>query len=261
MRQVSGEAMSFVWKQIQSATFPLILIAASIVSSGMPVYRYDFLLLVAILAQIGLIASKWETFREFAVTLVFHALGLALELFKVHHGSWEYPGESLTKIGGVPVYSGFMYASIASYVMQAKRRFCLEFENWPKTGLLAVLLTLVYLNFFTNRWILDCRFSILLFARTRVRFTTVQAANGTLATSRTMAMPLAFVFIGSFVWVTEHLCTFLGVWRYPDQHQVWTWVGISKLPSWWMMTIVGVSLVVKLAKLDAPVRNEARATS
>lgn len=44
---------------------------------------------------------------------MFHLIGLALEIFKVHMGSWSYPEEGYVKIFGVPLYSGFMYASVA----------------------------------------------------------------------------------------------------------------------------------------------------
>lgn len=51
--------------------------------------------------------------------LGFHLLGLALELFKVHQGSWVYPGEAVTKVGGVALFAGFMFAAVGSYICQA----------------------------------------------------------------------------------------------------------------------------------------------
>jgi uncharacterized membrane protein YoaT (DUF817 family) len=57
---------------------------------------------------------KLETIDELKVICLFHIIGLILELYKVHMGSWSYPEEGWSKIQGVPLYSGFMYASVAS---------------------------------------------------------------------------------------------------------------------------------------------------
>ena len=47
-------------------------------------------------------------------------------------GSWSYPEEAFSKIFGVPLYSGFMYASVASYICQSWRRLDLQIYDWPK---------------------------------------------------------------------------------------------------------------------------------
>ena len=54
-----------------------------------------------------------------------------MELFKVHKGSWSYPEEAYTKFFGVPLYSGFMYASVASYMCQAWHWFNLKIDKQP----------------------------------------------------------------------------------------------------------------------------------
>ena len=60
--------------------------------------RYDLLFIWAVLLQ---------------VILLFHIIGLCLELFKTHPaiGSWSYPEAGYLKIATVPLYSGFMYAA------------------------------------------------------------------------------------------------------------------------------------------------------
>src|SRR5215212_488637 len=73
---------------------------------------------------------RWETAREVAVIAGFHLVGLALELFKVRQGSWSYPDTGSASIGGVPLYSGFMYAAVGSYVCQAWRRFHLRITGY-----------------------------------------------------------------------------------------------------------------------------------
>lgn len=59
-------------------------------------------------------ALEIETRDEVLVIGVFHLLGLVMELFKIHIGSWSYPEFANSKLLGAPRYSGFMYASVAS---------------------------------------------------------------------------------------------------------------------------------------------------
>ena len=89
------------------------------------------MLISCIFMQVVMYSTGIETKDEVLVICIFHLLGLAMELFKVHIGSWSYPENAYTKIGGVPLYSGFMYASVASYMCQAWRRFDLKMLHWP----------------------------------------------------------------------------------------------------------------------------------
>jgi uncharacterized membrane protein YoaT (DUF817 family) len=73
-----------------------------------------------------------------------------MELFKVSIGSWSYPEFAYTKLAGVPLYSGFMYSSVASYLCQAWRRFDLQMINWPSHWPVRIVGVLIYINFFTN---------------------------------------------------------------------------------------------------------------
>ena len=92
----------------------------------MPVARYDALLIYVIVVQVAFVVLRLETWRELCVICAFHLIGLALEVFKVHAGSWSYPDAGAVRIAGVPVFSGFMYASVGSYICQAFRRFDLR---------------------------------------------------------------------------------------------------------------------------------------
>lgn len=95
------------------------------------VSRYDFILFICIFVQWLMLHFELESIDELKVIFVFHILGLILEIFKVYMGSWMYPEESLFKVCGVPLYSGFMYASVASYICQAWKRLDLRFIDWP----------------------------------------------------------------------------------------------------------------------------------
>src|SRR5690606_15973009 len=101
--------------------------------------RYDWLLIICLAMQVWMLRSGLETHDELKVITVFHLIGLALELFKVRMGSWSYPEEGWTKVGGVPLYSGFMYASVASYLCQAWRRMKVELVHWPPLWLVTPL--------------------------------------------------------------------------------------------------------------------------
>lgn len=55
------------------------------------IYRYDAILLVLLGVQYFMYRSGLETRDEIKVICLFHLIGLALELYKVHMGSWSYP--------------------------------------------------------------------------------------------------------------------------------------------------------------------------
>ena len=50
-------------------------------------------------------------------------VGTVMEMFKTGVGSWIYPEPSFFRIGGVPLFSGFMYAAVGSYIARAWRLF------------------------------------------------------------------------------------------------------------------------------------------
>src|SRR5205807_7840988 len=121
--------------------------------------RYDFLFLSAIAIQIVLIAVRLENWREVAVLSLFHLIGMGLELFKTSPAirSWSYPEPAFFHIRTVPLYSGFMYASVASYIMQAWRLMQVKLTEFPPFPLAVGLSAAIYANFFTNHYIIDLR--------------------------------------------------------------------------------------------------------
>jgi uncharacterized membrane protein YoaT (DUF817 family) len=237
----------FLSKQVLCSLFPLFVFFVAWLSEYFPTGqpRYDVLLVVCILFQWFLVKSGLETLEELRFVTLFHLAGLVLELYKVHHGSWQYPGFAYTKLYEVPLFSGFMYASIASYMIQAWRRFDLRFSFFPDWRWGALVGVAIYLNFFSGRFIGDHRNWIVLavlaiFGRTRVSFKP-EIRPG----SRTWRMPMvvSFVLIGYFVWCAEQLCTWLRVWEYPHQVMAWQPVTLSKFGSWCLLVIVSFLLV------------------
>lgn len=211
--------------------------------------RYDFILLMALLLQAGMLVFKLETWDEAKVLLLFHAFGLGLEVFKTNPaiGSWSYPEPGYAKVFGVPLYSGFMYAAVASYLCQAWRILDVELEREPDPRLSLALAILIYLNFFTHHFIPDFRWVLsvavlVLFWRSRVAFTVTDQR-------RRMPVVLSFLLIGFFIWVAENIATFGGAWAYPDQRMGWRAVSFGKIHSWTLLVILSFVLVADLKRL------------
>lgn len=235
----------FTYIEAICCVFPVMIFAALALSRYLPtepIARYDLLLLWCILVQIALLVSRYETKEEFKLILLFHVIGLALELFKVNVGSWSYPEDAWTKVAGVPLYAGFMYASVASYVCQAFRRFHLRFTAFPPPWLAISVGSLVYLNFFTHHWIFDARWIlmiivVLVFYKSWVHFTIEQ-------TVYRMPLVLSFLLIAFFIWIAENIVTFFKGWVYPHQEGGWAVVDLGKLSSWFLLVIITVLIII-----------------
>jgi uncharacterized membrane protein YoaT (DUF817 family) len=240
------ELIAFTYKNAASCVFPVSIFLMLAVGkvTDLPIPRYDFLLLGCLAMQVLMLVTRLETLDELKVICVFHILGLTMELFKTHMGSWVYPEDAFTKLSTVPLYSGFMYASVASFMCQAWRRFDLRLERWPAAYGVIGLGALIYLNFFSHHYIFDLRYGLiagvfLLFFRTKIFFTTYQR-------ERSMPLALAFVLIGLFVWFAENIGTFLGAWIYPNQTNGWQVVDPSKITAWGLLVIVSFLIVAQL---------------
>lgn len=242
VRRAAAYLLRFAWTEAQSCTFAVALFAGLAATSvlPLPIPRYDVLLLYVVVLTLGFWLAGWETGREVAVIAGFHLIGLALELYKVRAGSWSYPGEAWTKLGGVPLYAGFMYAAVGSYICQAWRRFDLRVAGYP-TVMITVLAVAVYANFFTHHFLPDARWLLAVAMLLTLRRTWVHFTVG----DRRFRLPLAvaFVLIGLFLWIAENVATFLGAWRYPDQLDVWTLVHPGKFGAWSLLVSLSFVLV------------------
>lgn len=148
---------------------------------------------------------------------------------------------------GVPLYSGFMYAAIGSYMAQSWCLLKLRLSGYPHIGLSAMLCALIYLNFFAHHFIYDLRYVhmvavVALFWRTRVHFTVSRREYW-------LPMVSAFVLIAFFIWIAENMGTLLGAWKYPDQLVTWTTVSVHKIGSWSLLVIVSLILVAELKRV------------
>ncbi|HEU4963328.1 MAG TPA: DUF817 domain-containing protein [Bacilli bacterium] len=237
----------FTYQQAMSCLFPVFIFLLLALSPHIPIpflHRYDVLLLGCLLMQWIMYRTGLETKDEVKVIALFHIIGLALELFKVHMGSWAYPEAAWTKFFGVPLYSGFMYASVASYLCQAWRRMDVRLLGWPQAWLTVPLGTAVYLNFFVHHFWIDIRWWLtgaifLVFLPTFVQF---RVQHHVLK----MPLSLSFFLIGFFVWIAENIATFFGAWKYPNQAETWHLVGLGKISSWFLLVIISFLIVAQL---------------
>lgn len=249
MRLFLWEFLLFGLKEARACVFAgtffvLLLLSRHIPLGGLA--RYDFLCFAALGVQVLLVLLRIESTGEALVLCMFHVLGLALELFKTHPSvlSWSYPEAAVLKLGTVPLYSGFMYAAVASYMCQSWKLLRLELTNYPSPWLSVPLAVVVYLNFFAHHFLPDFRWFLvaavfLLFWRTRVFFVPAERKHA-------MPLVLSFFLIGFFVWIAENVSTYLGAWVYPDQHEGWQPVSLSILSSWFLLVIVSFILVADL---------------
>ncbi len=211
---------------------------------GIP--RYDVLLIIALLIQAWMLWTKLETFDEFKAILLFHVIGFALEVFKTSSGikSWAYPDFGYTKLFGVPLFSGFMYAAIGSYIIQAWRMLELRVIHHPPYWMATLIAIAIYANFFTHHFIGDYRWYITacalgLYARSTVIFRPLDR-------DRKMPLLLSFVLIGFFIWLAENINTFYGIWQYPNQLGAWSAVHVGKWSSWSLLIIMTFTIVANL---------------
>ena len=211
-----------------------------------PLARYDFLVVASLAIQVILIATKLESWDEAIVIFMFHATGTIMEIFKVAQGSWIYPEESVIRLFGVPLFSGFMYACIGSYIARAFRLFDIRFIRYPPVWTTWALAILAYINFFSHHFIVDIRiglfaFSVLIFWRTWFVFTTDK-------TPRRLPVLVGLIGVALFIWIAENIATFARTWVYPSQQEQWHLVSIEKMGAWYLLMLLSYVLVTLVHK-------------
>ncbi|HVY89599.1 MAG TPA: DUF817 domain-containing protein [Hyphomonadaceae bacterium] len=206
-----------------------------------PLARYDFLTLAALLIQAGMLWTRLETWEEARVIFVFHVVGTVMEVFKTGVGSWIYPEPSFLRIAGVPLFSGFMYASVGSFIARCWRLFSFRFTRFPPLWVQALLAASIYANFFAHHYIPDIRIglfiaSVLIYGPCMLYYRPDEK-------ERPMPLVVGMVLVALFIWFAENIGTFAQAWRYPNQHGGWQPVSIEKLGSWYLLMIISFVLV------------------
>jgi uncharacterized membrane protein YoaT (DUF817 family) len=230
------------WACVFGATLLAILLAARLwYPDDAALARNDLLTIAAVVLQIVLVATRLETGRELWVIVLFHLVGTGMELFKTDVGSWSYEAEGVLRIGAVPLFSGFLYAAVGSYMVRIHRLFDLRFVRWPRRWLTGVVALLIYVNFFSHHYLPDARWLllaavVLLWGRSTMVYRVHRGVHR-------MPVLLAFALVALFIWFAENIATYSGAWLYPDQVDGWQVVSLSKLVSWFLLMIVSVVLV------------------
>ena len=239
------------WACIFGAALLAVLMAARLwYPDGAALARNDFLTIAAVVIQILMVAARLETLRELRVIVLFHLVGTVMELFKTDVGSWSYEAEGFLRIGAVPLFSGFMYAAVGSYMVRVYRLFDLRFARYPRRWITAVVAAGIYANFFTHHYVWDARWVLLaavvvIFGRCVMHFRVFR---------RKFRMPLvlAFLLVALFIWIAENIATWSGAWLYPSQVNGWHMVPLDKLVAWFLLMIISVVLVAWVYKPEPP---------
>lgn len=249
-----SEFILFGLKQAWACLFAAIMLALLLVTKFVwqpewVLYRYDFLFIAALTIQFLFLRFRMESWDEAKVILVYHVTGTIMEIFKVHMGSWTYPGPAIIQIAGVPLFSGFMYASVGSFMARTIRIFDMRFTHYPPMWLTGLLATSIYVNFFSHHYLPDLRY--LLFAATVIVFRRVNIYFTTDRTTLQMPLVVAAFLSSAFLWVAENIGTLTGTWIYPTQ-KTWHVVSFGKLGSWYLLLYVSFVLVTLVLKPRPP---------
>ncbi|GAA4347869.1 DUF817 domain-containing protein [Kangiella taiwanensis] len=215
-------------------------------------HRYDFIFIAAVAFQLVLLLFKLETLREAAIILLFHIVATVMELFKTSDAiqSWHYPEAFTFGIGNVPLFTGFMYSAVGSYLARVSRIFDFRYSHYPKISYTVILVLAVYLNFFSHHYIMDMRWVILLvtvmlFYKTQIHFKVIK-------THRRMPLLLGWFLVALFIWFAENIATFANIWIYPNQTNGWKMVSLSKLTSWYLLMILSFVMVTLVQGIRYP---------
>lgn len=181
---------------------------------------------------------------------MFHIIAMGMEIFKTHPsiGSWSYPETAILSIMGVPLFAGFMYSAVGSYIARVWRIFWFRYTSYPNRMATILLALAIYVNFFTHHFIMDFRYIILivtlfLFGKTTIHFRPHQ-------TYYSMNLAFWFFLVSIFIWIAENIATSMHIWIYPSQAVVWHMVGIEKILAWFLLMIISFVLVSLVHRLE-----------
>ncbi len=246
------EFVRFGVKQAWACLFGALMLALLIAThllypKDAPLARYDFLVVAAVTIQVLMLIFKMETTEEAKVIFVFHVVGTAMEIFKTTVGSWLYPEPSVLRIAGVPLFTGFMYAAVGSYIARCWRLFDFRFARHPPMWAISALAVAIYINFFTHHYTWDMR--SLLFLAAIALFGPATIYFKVWRQHRHMPLLLGLILVALFIWFAENIGTFTAAWVYPSQKSGWHLVSFAKLGSWFLLMIISYVLVAGLYRI------------
>ncbi len=242
----------FVAKAVCAALFGILLLLAFVITAPMGhesfygLYRYDYLLIFAVVVQIFLLYFKLESWSEAKVIALFHIMAMGMELFLTHPAiaSWQYPQPAVFKLYTVPLFAGFMYSAVGSFFARSLRLYQVRIDHLPSFAVMLALVVASYINFMTKFFIPDIRLilfaiSVFIFWKTKVYFQLQQ---------HTFKLPMLLILLclAFVIWIAENISTFYQIWLYPSQVDAWHMVGWGKLGSWYLLLLLSLVLVLKI---------------
>lgn len=243
------------WACVFGAAMLVVLVLARI---GYPddalLVRSDALVIAAVIIQVLMVAFRLESGRELWVIVLFHVVGTVMEIFKTAVGSWSYETDGFLRIAGVPLYTGFMYAAVGSYMVRVFRLFELRFDRYPPLWATAFVAAAIYANFFSHHFLPDARWVLLALVAVLYLRCTMHFRNHRTRPWRRMPILSAFVGVAFFIWIAENIGTAAGAWIYPHQAAGWHLVPLSKLVSWFLLMMISVVLVTFVYRPQSPDR-------
>lgn len=220
------------WACVFGAALLLVIVAARLWwPDDAPLARNDALTISAVLIQAAMLAFRLETGG---------AVGDRPVPSHGYRDGAVQDGRRVVVLRGGgrpahrrrPLFSGFMYAAVGSYMVRVYRLFDLTFARYPRRWITAAVAAAIYANFFTHHVLWDARWVLLALVIVLWLPTEMHAR----VWRRTIRLPLLLVYAGvaTFIYLAENIATWAGAWLYPDQLDGWHPVSATKLVSWFL---------------------------
>ena len=220
-----------------------ILASAALWNADWAVARTDALFVFGVLGLVAMFALGWNALGDaLPIGAVFLA-GVVLEWQRTGAGAWAYEAGGVLQFGQKPLFVGFMYAAVGSYIIRSLRLKALMVTGMPAIWIGLGAGAVIYGSYFLSlpSWVrpLLLTFVVIVFSGARVR-----SPSGSW-----LYVPVALAMAAVLLWVAENVGTFTGTWSYPGQG-AYEFVSLSKIGAWFLLLNVCFLLVIYLGPGD-----------
>ncbi|MEM9715681.1 MAG: DUF817 family protein [Pseudomonadota bacterium] len=225
-----------VWWQIRAAVFGIAFLAAIvgtavIWSPDWALARNDALFGVGVVLMVAVFWTGVNRMADAVPIGIVFLLGIGLELHRTGVGAWAYADGGVLKLGAKPLFVGFMYAAVASYVIRSLRLKELVVTRLPHWAVAAFVSVSIYGMFFVGvpDWV---RPAVLALAVIVFGMARVVAPSGSW-----LPVPVALGLAAVLLWCAENVGTFSGTWTYRGQGPG-ELVDLTKISAWFLLLTV-----------------------